>query len=298
MEFQFLDEVYEDENGKKLFDVKVGNETLKGFEAVKRNTAKCNKCDYRYNCNQGTVFRKYDCVRNTDKLEKVFKELTLFMVATWAYYVFSHFQFVFLYKMSILLLSLTGFDIVCTLVEESVPKIYNWCFSLKVRKKLKIQRKKKKAEEAKAKAEEEARFKDVPNYQEIKNARTMAQTFSEISKQYDYGSNTIKLKECVEDCEVIMQILDKSPSDYYRVSDVFELHLPRLCTTIELYQKAVEAKKITEHQDVMFDKFIDATLVYLDRKKNESIYYNNLDEINLKSSMDTLRQSLQEEDKQ
>lgn len=296
MKFQFPKEIY-NANGKKVFDVRIGDETVKELEAFKRNTTKCNNCNHRHTCNQSIVYRRFDCQKNVDRVEGAYYVLTLLPVSTWAYIVFRFFEIAFMHKISLLLLSLTGFDIVCTLIEECVPQIYNWRFYLKVKKKLRIQRKEKRVEEAKNKAEEEAKIKDIPSYREIKNARTTIQAFRETFKQGNYGSNTAKLESCVECCEVIMQILEKSPLDYYRVSDVFEFHLPRVCTTMGLYKKAVEMSSITEEQEMLFEKFITATSEYLEKKKKESIYYNDLEEINLKSSADALKKSLQEENK-
>lgn len=299
MKFQYLGDIYRDENGNKLFDVRFGKETLKGLKAFERNNSKCrsSNCKYYYECEGERVFRKYDCLRNSRKLKNAYNMFTNFIVATWTYFVFSHFEFGFFYKMSLLMLSLAGFDILCTLVEECVPQIYNWLFEQKLKKLLKVQKKEKEAEEAKVKAEEEAKFRDVPSYQDVQKARTITQTFSEISKQCDYGSNTFNINCCVESCEVIMKILEKDPFYYYRVSDVFEYYIPRACTTIGMYKKAVETNTKTEQHDILFEQFIGAASVYLDKKKNEAIYYNNGDELNLKSSTDILRNSLQEEDK-
>lgn len=294
MKFQFLGDIYRDDNDNEIFDVKVGKETLKGLKATKRDNSKCIKCNYYYKCDQERVFRKYDCRRNVRKLENTCKIITTFIVSIWSYYVFSHFQFGFFYKIALLVLSLTGFDIVCTFGEECVPKIYNWMFYQKLKKLMKVQKKEKEAEEAKRRAEEEAKFSDVPSYQEVKKARTIIQTFSEIAKQCDYGSITFNINCCVESCEVIMQILEKDPSDYYRVSDIFEYYLPRVCTAIEMYRKAVETNTKTEQQEMLFTQFIEDASEYLNKKKNEAIYYNNGDELNLKSSTDNLIKSLQE----
>lgn len=293
----YLGDIYVDENGNDVFYVRVGKQTLKGFKATKRNHSKCKNCRFYFDCDQERVFRKYDCRINANKLKKAYKRLTAFAVTVWAFFVFSHFEFNFFYKMSLVMLSLTGFDILCVLLEGSVPKIYDWFFELKVKKRLKAHKKEKDAEEAKAKAEEEARIRDIPGYLGVKKARTITEKFSEISKQCDYGSNKTNINSCVESCEVIVKILEKDSSDYYRVSDVFELYLPRVCTTIEMYKKTMEADEATEQQQILFEQFIEAASKYLEKKKNEVIYYNNVDEINLKTSTDTLKESLQEETK-
>lgn len=294
MKFEFLGEIYQDDNGKEVFDVKVGNATLKGLEAAKRGNLKCSNCEYR-NCDQEIVFRKYDCPRKVNRLGDTYKIFTTMIVAGWAYFVFSYFEFGFFYKMALLVLSLTGLDIVCTFVEESVPKIYDWLFCRKLKKLLKVQKKQKEAEQAKIKAEEEAKFKEIPCYPNIKKARTITQEFCEIAKQCDYGSNTFNINCCVESCEVIMKILEKDPFYYYRVSDVFEYYLPRVCATIGMYKRAVETSTKTEQQEILFTEFIENVTEYLGKKKDEAIYYNNGAEINLKSSTDILRKSLQEE---
>lgn len=295
MKFEFPSEIYQDELGNEVFDVKVGNEILKGLKAAKRSSFKCRNCDYSGNCEKERVFRKYDCQRKVEKLQNSYKSFTASIVTVWAYFVFSYFEFHICYKMALLVLSLTGLDIVCTLVEESVPKIYNWRFCQKLRKLLKIQKKKKDAEEAKLKAEEEARIRDIPGYLGVKKARAIIQKFNEISKQYDYGPNTFNINSCVENCEVIMKILEKDSSSYYRVSDVFEQYLPSVCTTIELHQKFVETKTITEEQKLLFEQFIEAVAAFLNKKKDDVIYYNNVDEINLKSATNNLRNAMQEE---
>ena len=94
-----------------------------------------------------------------------------------------------------------------------------------------------------------------------------------------------------------MKILAKDPFYYYRVSDVFEYYLPRVCATIGMYKRAVETNTKTEQQENLFTEFIENVSQYLGKKKDEAIYYNNGDEINLKSSTDILRKSLQEETK-
>lgn len=295
MKFECFGYRYQDDLGKEVFDVSVGNETLKGFKATKLNKTRCNNCNYKPRCNTNRIYRKYDCRKNVDKLKKAYIMITTFIIAIFAFCVFTYFKYNFFYQMSLLVLSITGFGIICSFGEELVVRIYNWLFSLKLKKMLKIRKKEKTAEEAKAKAEEEDRIKNVPGYQGVKKAKDITQKFSEISKQCDYGSNTFNINSCVQSCEVIMKILEKDTSDYYRMSDVFERYLPRVCTAVEMYKKAMEAEEITEQQETLFTQFIQDASEYLDKKKNEAIYYNNGDELNLESSTENLIKSLQEE---
>lgn len=298
MKYQYLGERYQDDNGTDVFDVKVGNAILKGLKATKQDESKCRNCKFWRKCNEEEVFRKYDCKMNLKKLKRAYKMLTTIIVGIWAFFVFSQFKFNFFYQMALIVLSLVGFNIVCTFGEWCAPKIYNWFFCLKLKKLLKIRKKEKAVEEAKAKAEEEAKIRDVPGYQGVKNARTIVQKLSEISKQCDYGSNTFNINCCVESCEIIMKMLEKDYSDYYRVSDVFELYLPRVCTAIEMYKKTIDANGVTEEVENLFAQFIQDASTYLNKKKNEAIYYNNVAEINLSSSTDILEESLQEETKE
>lgn len=296
MKIQYLDNRYRNENDDSVFDVKIGNETIKGIKAIKLSARKCNRCDYYHKCNQERVFRRYDCLANVKNLQSIYKLITTIMVGIWAYYVFTHFELGFFYKLSLMALSLTVFDIVCTLViEVCVPKIYNWFFYQKVKKQLKIKRKEKAKEEAKIKADEEAFLKKIPCYLDVKEARTIVQAFSEIAKKCDYGSSTSNINCCVQSCEIIIKILQKDYFYYYRVSDVFEYYLPRVCTAIEMYKKAVDANAKTEQQELLFAEFFENASAYLEKKKNEAIYYNNADEVELKSSTDNLIKSLQEE---
>ena len=295
MGFEIIDTIYEDGNGTRVFDVKVGNETVKGFQATKISDSKCRKCNLNRGCNQNTICRKYDCTKNVRSLQLTFQRITTFLVAIWAFFVFWHFEFGFFYKLSLLLATLTCFDVVCTLIEEFVPKIYNRLFMKKVIKKLKVQRKEKKAEEEKLKAEEATRFRDIPGYKEVQNAKILVKSFVELCVQCDYGTNADKIKNCVENCEVIIRILEKDHSLYYGVSDLFELQLPRICTTMTLHKKAIDDNKVGQQQEKIFTRFVEFALEYINRKKNDIIYYNNGEELNLQLSVDDLRKSLQEE---
>ena len=160
---------------------------------------------------------------------------------------------------------------------------------------LKEQKRKHQAEEAKLRAEEEAKFSDIPCYKDVKNARIVSKMFVDISKQCDYGIDTDSINACVECCNVIMQILDKDPSLYYGVSDVFERHLPRICMTMTLHKKAIEEDKVSKKQQQLFTRFIESALKYLTRKKTDIIYFDNSEEVELQLSADTYRQSSQEE---
>ena len=298
MEFQFLGGIYENENGEKLFDVKVGNDTLKGLKAAKRKNSKCSNCKHYHGCAENRVYRKYDCKRNSSKVKNIFVKLTTLIVALFSIWFFKNFNFGFFYKMSLLVLCLTGFDMVCTFVEWCVPKIYDWSHYRKWQKMLKEQKKKKQAEEAKLRAEEEAKFSNIPCYKDVKNARITAETFADLSKQCDYGTDADSINACVECCNVIMQILEKDPSLYYGVSDVFERHLPRICMTMTLHKKAIEDDTVSKKQKQLFTRFIESALKYLDRKKTDIIYYDNSEEVELQLSADTYRQSSQEENKE
>jgi len=290
-----INDVYQDDNGNNVFDVKIGKETLKGLKAFEKDKAKCRKCKYAYRCEDDRVFRKYDCMKNLFALETVYSMFTCGIVGFWSFYVFKHFEFGFFYKMSLIVLSLTVFDIICTLAEELVAKIYKRSFEKKFKKLLKAQNEKKAEEEAKAKAEEEAKIREIPGYKGVKDARIIMQRFRDIAKQYDNGSYTFYVSSCVESCEVIMKILEKDSTDYYRVSDVFELYLPRVCRATEMYKKATETNTVTEQLEILFEEFIEAASAYLDKKKNEAIYYNNVSEMNLNLATDNLRNCLQEE---
>lgn len=295
MKFECYGGRYQDDLGREVFDVSVGNESLKGLIATKLNKTKCSNCNYSHRCSKSRVYRKYDCRLNRRILNIIYVAVTTLIVLVWSFCIFNYFKYNFFYQMSLLVLSITGFSIICTLVEEVVVKIYDWLFSLKLKKMLKLRKKEKAEEVAKAKAEEDNRIKNVPGYEGTKKAKALIQKFREISKQCDYGSNTSNIESCVQSCEVIMKILEKDTSEYYRVSDVFERYLPKVCTAIEMYKKSVDAKETTEQLEILFTKFIENASEYLSKKKNEAIYYNNGDELNLESSTDSLMKSLQEE---
>ena len=294
-----LKESYVDDNGNRVHDVVVGSIRLKGLKVYKLDKSKCNRhdCKYYYDCYTGSVIRKYDCRVNAKKLKRAFKNITSIAALIWSYYVFSHFAVNFYYKLALIFVTLAGFDIFCTLVEEGVPKIYNWIFGQKVKRKLKAYKKEKALEEAKAKAEEEARIRDIPGYLGVKKAKTVTENFIELAKQCKFESITTIVNNCVESCEIIMKILEKNSAEYFRVCDVFEMHLPRVCTAMENYKKAMEADAVTEEQQLLFEELINSASKYLEKKKNEVIYYNNVDEAELKSSADSLEESLQEENK-
>lgn len=295
MEIKILDTAYEDENGQRVFDVMVENETVKGLQAIQISDLDCGRCNESNYCNREKVCRKYDCVKNVKSLAVTFQSITTALVGLWALFVFINFEFGFFYKISLLLASLTGFDVVCTLLEEAAPKIYNWIFMKKVIKKMKAQRNEKKAEEEKLKQEEAARFSGIPTYKDVQKAKKLVSEFSELSCQWDYGSNADQIKNCVESCEVIIRILEKDPSLYYEVSDLFELQLPRICITMTLHKKAIEDNKVGKHQENLFTKFVESAREYCNKKMNDIIYYNNREEHNLQLTGETLRKSLQEE---
>lgn len=294
MKFKILGYIYLDKNKnrERVFNVEIGNDTIKGIEAFKLKDSRCRNCKHKLKCRSDKVYRKYDCKKLVQKLNNRYILFTAFLVAIFAYYVFSHFDINFFYKCSILLLSLTGFDIVCTLLEKGVINIYDWLFYRKLKKMLKEQKK----QEAKVKEEEEAKLVEIPGYKGVKNAREITQKFSEITKRCDYGVNTPIIENCMQSCEVIMKILEKDASDYYRVSDVFEKYLPKVCAAMEMYKKETQSNKANEQIEILFTKFIANAAIYLSKKKNEAIYYNNGDELNLEESTDNLIKSIEEED--
>lgn len=289
-----LRNAYVDDNGNRVHNVIIGNVTLKGFKACKLDREKCDDCKFYHRCYTDRVIRKYDCRVNAKKLKRTFKNITSIVAFIWSYFIFSHFEVNFFYKMAFIFVTLTAFDIICTLVEEGSPKIYNWLFGQKVKRKLKAYKKEKAAEESKAKAEEEARIRDIPGYLGVKKAKTVTENFIELTKQCKFDSITTIVNSCVECCEIIMKILEKNSAEYYRVCDVFEMHLPRVCTAMEMYKKSMEADVVTEEQQLLFEELINSASKYLDKKKNEVIYYNNVDETDLKSTSDSLKVSLQE----
>ena len=289
---------YEDDNGNTLCDIEVGGEIFKGIKAINLNKDKCRNCYYECE-DEGPRLRYFDCIKNAQKLQDIFNIFTTLIVSCLSYFVFTKLEYNFFTKVAILIISLTGLDVVCCFIEDTIPKIYDWFFVRKLKKKKakdkkleQIALKEKQKQKEKVQAEKLA---NVLNNQSLIFVKAVVQRLRELSDSNHYGENEAKINTCVEKCEAIVQKIQEDSTGYRRVIHVLEENLTEFCGILEIYTTFIKNNEVTQQYETIFIECVDIVLEFLESQKIKAILENDSVQIQFQASADTLKKMLEEE---
>lgn len=288
------------DDGKRLFKLKYEGENFEGVEGIKLNKSLCLKhcdsCDYGW-C-QEHVIATFDCKVRQKKLLNFYYNVNLFVVAIIAFYVFKTSQFNFWGKLGALVLILVPFEVLCSFIENIVPKFYEKYIYQKLKKN---KQKREKAEKQKQQEIEAKRIEQIvnsPNGQEIIKAETVVKRLKSLSEQYDFGPNEKKINKCVKKSEDVLAKIQKAPENYARVAYLFDAYLPEFCNTLTFYGKFIEAKAVTEEHQKTLTDCVNAMLKFLDDQKVQAVFDKETIESQFDSSAKTLKYMIEKEIKQ
>ena len=289
---------YKDDNGNTLCDIEVDGEIFKGIKEINLNKDKCRHC-YSECEDEGPILRCFDCIKNVEKLQSIFYLFTTFVVLCISYFVFAKLEYNFFTKVAILIISLTALDIVCCIIEDTVPKIYDWSFVRKLkRKKAKdkkmeqIALKEKQKQKEKVQAEKLA---NVLNNQSLIFVKAVVQRLRELSDSNNYGENETKINTCVEKCEAIVQKIQEDSTGYRRVIHVLEENLTEFCGILEIYTTFIKNNEVTQQYETIFTECVDIVLEFLESQRIKAILDTDSVQIQFQVSADTLKKMLEEE---
>ena len=282
---------------KNVCDVEILGET---FERVEFNTKKCEECKY-YSGNDDTCYVGgiIKCRKREAMYKFIYVFITCIIVSCITIAIFKDLQFNFLTKLGILILSLVPLDIVCSLIEENAPKVYEKYLYNKFKK---AQNKEKeleeaeiKAQEAKKQKEEEERLAKDSQYKKVKNAEEVVHRLRTIFEQYDFGTNKKKICICVKKSEDIIKKLKERPSGYIRISQLFEVYLPEFCDTLNYYSDFIKADAIDEGNEKILTECVDTILQYLEGQRVKAIFDKDFVETQFQASATILKNVLKGE---
>ena len=296
--------VYENQEGKRVYDVVVEDQKIEGIPAaINIQKSNCRQCKfYQYGkCapNDDIVVRIFDCQRNVQILQSIYNLITSIIVVIVMYNIFTILQFGLLSELASAIVAFVALDVIFTLIEEVVLKLYEWTyrrklknFKAKTEKHLKAVRK---TEQKLKKKEEAERLAADPIYQKVLTATTIVQRLKKLSQKYNYGPNEDKVNTCVKKCETILRKLDEDTSQYIRVIYLFEQYLPEFCATLELYGNFIKADVVSKNHEENLTECVDAILKYLESRRVKAMFDTESTEIQFNASTATLKDMLQRE---
>lgn len=274
MEIEVVEQ-HQNEEGKELYNVKIGEETFNGIKPIaKISNQACRKCKY-YDwdngcCSQGPVLRKFDCKRNVEKLHTSFNTVTALMAVGMFFFIFYVLKFAFFTKIGVLIVGVVALDVASTHLEKIIPQMYNRSFYKMLKKnKAKIERIEdatRKLEEEQKRRQEAERMLNERYYENVQKARAIVEKLRAISDQHDFLSNEEKINSCVECCETMLQKLEEDTSKYGEVGLLFEAYIPAFLTTLEQYVALANDNAKAEEIENDLTECVDIILQYVQQK--------------------------------
>ena len=262
---------YENEDGKRVYDVVVEDKKIEGLTAIQLDSIKCQKCkEYHDGCDRKYVVRTFDCAKNVKTLQGVFGIATGIAFAAIVVGIFSMLQFGFFAKLGLSILAFVGLDIISTNIEEFVPRLYDAIYYRKLKK---VKARNEKLEEAARKEQEALRQKQEAErlaneryYDKVQKARITVKELRDISDQYDYGPNEKKISTCVEICEAMLQKLEEDSSSYIAVKPLFDVYIPAFLVSLAQYVELANTDTEMEEHEKALTECVDVILQYVEQK--------------------------------
>lgn len=289
------------QNGQRVCDAVVEGEVVEGVKATELDEHKCNKCKkWCYGeCDRDCVARTFECEQNKTTLHRLFNVFTGLIFAAILIGIFKNPTWGFFGKLALAIGAFIGIDIISTGIEGMLPKLYDEIFYRKLNK-TKVRNERlleaaRKKEEALKQKEEAAKLASTPNYEKVIAARTTVQRLKELSDDYHYGPNEAKINTCVEKCEAILNALEEDSSSYRRVSNVFELWLPEICSMLEIYTNLLKAESVTQAQEDTLTECVDTILQFLETQRVRAIVNKEFADMNFDASATVIKNMLRQE---
>ena len=273
------------------------------FEDVP-NIPKCEectrtKCKYYWNCiesNKGVV-RTFDCAKNADRAELLWKALTCALVGVLTFTYYKILALGFFKGTAALIASLVVLDIICCGIERLVAVVRdNWFYHMLKKKKAKeeaLEEQKRLAEEAKLMKEQaEADAKD-PNRIKIRDSENTLAQIAQLSKEINFGECDEKVEFCVSKCREIIDYLNQDSSGYIRVESLLQVYLPEFYRILAYYAEFEKAEAVGDEQRNRLNDTVNYFYNFLCKQKVEAIFDKKATEIKFNAAADTLRREIE-----
>jgi len=268
------------------------------------NIPKCKdctskKCRYYTNCienNQGVV-RTFDCSKNQDRVQLLWKVLTSAIAAILTLTYYETLSLGFFKGTAALIMSLVVLDIICCGIEWLVVVVRdNWFYRKLKKKQAKedaLKEQKRLAEEARLMKEQaEADAKD-PNRIKIRDAESTLAQIAQISKDINFGECDEKVEFCVSKCKEIIEYLKKDSSGYIRVESLLQVYLPEFYRILAFYAEFEKAEAVEDEQRNRLNDTVNYFYDFLCKQKVEAIFDKKATEIKFNAAADALRREIE-----
>lgn len=204
----------------------------------------------------------------------IYNFFTSILVMIGFFQIYGQYKLGFFKGTAVLIIFLVVLDIICTIIEVSVPKIRDKYFYNKLMKRDKREtekeKKRREEEEIKKAAEELQKMTQTPYYKNVSEAETFVNSLKEISDDNNFGENDQKIEFCVNRLNEIIELLKKNPSYYNRVAFLFEVYLPEFYNVLKQYTDFMEADCEDEELKQILTKSVDKFLKFLNSQKIET----------------------------
>lgn len=278
MDYEIIEQ-YQNEEGNKLYDVRIGEETFNGIKPVaKNNNQMCKKCKY-YNfdgncCSNGPVLRTFDCKRKVENLQRGFNYATVGLTVAVTILILKSSQIEFFTKILFLIAGVVVLDIATLLGKKIAIKIYNKSFYKMLKR------------------NEAERVHNEKYYGKVKKAREVVKQLRNISDQHNFGPNEEKIQSCVENCEEILNKLEENSLGYSEVMALFEVYIPAFLSTLEKYIVLSNDDAEREENEKALTECVDTILLYVEQNAKGD---QQTAKIMFKASTNALKNQLQKE---
>lgn len=278
MDYEIIEQ-YQNEQGKKLYNLKIGEESFNGIMPIaKINSEMCRKCKY-YNfdencCSNGPIFRGLDCKIKKEKLQKGFIGTVAGATAFVSFLILKCSQVEFFTKLLFLIAGVVVLDVASVTVKKIAIKIYNKSFYKMLKR------------------NEAERVHKEKYYGKVKEAREVVKQLRNTSDRYNFGPNEEKIKSCVETCEEILNKLREDTLGYSEVMALFEVYIPAFLSTLEKYIVLSNDGADREENEKALTECVDTILLYVEQNAKGD---QQTAKIMFKASTNALKNQLQRE---
>lgn len=292
-----ISEGYRNSEEKLVHDVSFNNdicfkevENIKKFEKCQRN-----KCKHYDNCQEGGgVVRVFDCQKSQDKVRFLYNIITSSIVFTLIILIFFVFHIKIIKGIGFLIISLVILDMLCSIIEDVVPKISERLFYNKLKGAKKKKDKSEKIKEEKKKAEELKKMSNNPQYKKVIEAENFVKELKKFCQNNDLGRNKENINKCIVKLLEIIKELKKDSSAYGRVAFLFESYLPKFYNTLNYYSSFGKANVVEKGHEEILSQCVNKFLKFIESQRVQVVFDKEYTEHQFKATAEMLGKMIDE----
>lgn len=226
----------------------------------------------------------------------VFNIITSIIVFLLVTMIFKHSSFGFFKKLGIVIAMIVVLDVLCFFAEFANEIYKNLLVKYNAQQSKRRKKKLKEKEESKKKQKEFEEMMSNTYLSELQSARMQVKKLRSISEKNSFKGNKKNINSCLEKLEDILSSLNEDSSGYPRVSVLFEVYLPEIYHTLELYSEMNKAGKIEPQFKEQLTHCLEAFKNFLEKQKVDAVFDKESTQIQFKASTQTIMQILERED--